>query len=563
MNVQYLKATINGVDLPLDLEQDWDAVLSAGQPVLGARGDNVDGWSAASAQVRQVALRILIDEGDKLTTHQMFEGINKELARGGDLVLELWEETASTVLATSTFEFGPSDGMRFPADRLWRTQAKIRTTAIVTVKPYALAEEASATTGSQPIDFPYAVELDSLDTVYSTPLTVLADDGWGIHSLYVGLCPSVDALFPFVVEAESGLSDELVLDGSPNGSTWPATWNRAVGTEAYLHAADSKFHVEDDAGAFGYVMSIHTNIPASEGQIFRAAVTAECLALAGAGASVGAYVEWLGAGEADFICQLSSVTAEAEHVAVLTAPAGTTAARVQMNWNFLATGPCAATFRDISLRLAADEWAADEWAAKAVERPYCTPDGELNSTLVEPGDSELAKAVHTEDFPPGVYRVLARVFGPVDISHDFCEPTYHGVDSKPIWSDLGDVVLPVAKVTGGEHADLTFLASYHDGGAGDGWIDRLAFVPVSWGFFAYHPTSAAAYANSIRAGWDAPYIDDRVNWESVEGGSLKAREGVLMVVAESPYGTDERVKTMQLDVLYRGRWSIFSVPPVS
>jgi hypothetical protein len=87
----------------------------------------------------------------------------------------------------------------------------------------------------------------------------------------------------------------------------------------------------------------------------------------------------------------------------------------------------------------------------------------------------------------------------------------------------------------------------------DSWVDRLAFVPLSWGFAAYHDTADDTDdVGAVRFEWEHTYADDIVDYANVQGGGLKALGGQLILVSDAA-APAAAVHTCSVTYLYRPR----------
>jgi len=157
----------------------------------------------------------------------------------------------------------------------------------------------------------------------------------------------------------------------------------------------------------------------------------------------------------------------------------------------------------------------------------------------------VAASIETSTYPEGPYLILARVkvkngktgYVTTDKTVDvisFTRATFHIVE-------LGRCYLPSRKVRGGGSAPLVVSAYGSSASAGDECcVDWVYPLPIGNGVFSYHPDTATVDATSIGRDADSgiTYVDNVANEQDVEGGTLMALGGTLLIVAESAAGTD-------------------------
>lgn len=162
--------------------------------------------------------------------------------------------------------------------------------------------------------------------------------------------------------------------------------------------------------------------------------------------------------------------------------------------------------------------------------------------------------VDTAGFPASAYLVLARVKadggGTIYLDSTYkSDPEVTDDASSWHWLPMGEVALPTRRVRGAAQALLDVQGRAVTGAC---YVQRLAFLPLRWGFLSFHPEVGGVTAASLRAEWEDVYVDDVVDFESIMGGGLRATGGYLLVLAEEAAG-DLAYYHADVTVQYRPR----------
>jgi hypothetical protein len=387
---------------------------------------------------------------------------------------------------------------------------------------------------------PAVVDLTAETGQYPAPRDLLANAAaLELSSFWAGAYPDptatiADFIFPLGQAAWTGgegwtdplgypaAPTELVLNGSPTGAAWPATWTRsseaphAVAT--YLHALGSEYHIEDDATPHNCAMSTTTAIVVTAGTDYVARCYLEVVSV-DAG-TITCAVDWYSdaAGttlvSSTTIKALAAITADTLYEVSAAAPATAIRARLRGAWSGAAGG-------------------ADE---RAIVHGWS-----FQETNVWRDNGAAYTDIDVTDFEPGEYLVLAKCSTPDDtdpgtIKHAYAEAVTIPSDTLQ-WLPLGMLTLPCSATR--VAATSTLRITITGAGAGDeAYVNAVVLLPASFGgIVAWRsPITAGVvtdHAHLLRWEDDILYADDTGDIGNAFGGRvIRSLGGILVVVAE-------------------------------
>lgn len=174
------------------------------------------------------------------------------------------------------------------------------------------------------------------------------------------------------------------------------------------------------------------------------------------------------------------------------------------------------------------------WDGDTVQSNAYPTGGANNCVAITFGGSEDEATYDTVGFPEGSYLLLARCKCGSGATLTMRTEWTEAVTSTRTewhWLPVGEVAMPTRRTRGSGTAPLSIYAACT---VANSYIDRLVFLPLSWGFGAYHDADTdTAAAGKVHFEWEHTYVDDVVDYANVQGGGLKALGGQLIVVAEA------------------------------
>lgn len=166
--------------------------------------------------------------------------------------------------------------------------------------------------------------------------------------------------------------------------------------------------------------------------------------------------------------------------------------------------------------------------------------GNTKGTMV--GATYTTAPLDTRKYPAGKYRLLVRAamtsgVGYVMDSQNLTAVPITGSDLH--LTVVGDLDLPVGDTASGVASNL--LISVKSDGVNTLTVNGFVLIPLSWGFAAWHPTSAALEIDQLDVGPSGVFMDGVCDFSHFMGGVLvpkvTASQSATLIATEEPSGT--------------------------